>query len=166
MEKYNTQSEIEQLETLAIPVEEHLFDETVHLTGITEFGVSWQDLTTGKVAPPPQGARFVIYFEGTLEGPRIKGKLSGVDFLTVRADGRFILDLHLTITTEDGENIYAHEDGILIPPQDDSRIAGLKLNMHLSTASPQYSWVNQLQVWARGTVDWNTGEVQVRAYAG
>ena len=165
MEKYKTQSDIEQLEAPANAVEEHLFDETVHLTGITEFGVSWQGLTTGKVAPPPQGARFAITFEGTLKGQRIKGEVSGIDFLTVRADGRFVLDLHLTIKTDDGVNIYAHEDGILIPPQDDSGIAQLRLNMQLSTASPQYSWVNELQIWARGTVDWSTGEVHVSAYA-
>jgi hypothetical protein len=40
MEKYNRQPDIERSESPAISVEEHLFEETVHLTGVTEYGVS------------------------------------------------------------------------------------------------------------------------------
>ena len=112
-----------------------------------------------------EGARFDIYFEGSLEGSRIKGDIRGVDYLTVRADGQFILNLHAIIKTDDGVNISIDEDGILLPPEDDSGIAQLKLNMRLNTASPEYSWLNKVQVWVRGTADWNTGEVRVKAYA-
>lgn len=152
------------LNVMAIPVKAELFTEEVMLTGVTEYGISWQDLTTGKVPPPPEGARFDIYFAGTLEGEKVKGSLEGVDFLTVRADGRFLLNLHVTITTDDGEKIALYETGLLIPPQDDSMIAQLQLDMQFTTHSPKYAWLNKIQAWALGDVDWNTGKVTIQAY--
>jgi hypothetical protein len=153
------------MSTVTIPVREHLFSETVHLTGVTEYSISWEELTSGKATLPSEGARFDITFEGTFEGPRLKGNLMGVDFLHVRADGRFQLDMHLNLTTHDGEKIAVYEDGILIPPEDDKRIAQLRLNLRFTTASPRYRWLNQIQGWGRGTVDWNTGQVEVQVYA-
>lgn len=152
-------------QTTAISVSEHLFDEEVHLTGITEYGISWADLTSGQAALPPEGARFDIYFEGTFEGPKLKGTISGVDFLTVRADGRFQLDLHATLTTDDGVKIAVYEDGPLIPPKDERRIAELRLNLEFYSSSPKYAWLNHVQGWARGTVNWNNGEIEVQVYA-
>lgn len=153
------------MQAVTIPIREHLFNETVHLTGVTEYSISWQELTSGQAPLPPEGARFDITFEGSFEGPKLKGTLVGVDFLEVRADGKFQLDMHLNITTHDGEKIAVYEDGILIPPTDDSRIAQLRLNLEFTTSSPKYCWLNQVQGWGRGTVDWNTGEVTVQVYA-
>ena len=153
------------MSTVTIPVREHLFSETVHLTGVTEYGITWEELTSGKATLPPEGARFDITFEGVFEGPKLKGTLTGIDFLHVRADGRFQLDMHLNITTHDGEKIAVYEDGILIPPEDESRIAQLRLNLRFTASSPKYRWLNQIQAWGRGTVDWNTGQVEVQVYA-
>lgn len=152
---------------VTIPVSEHLFDEAVHLTGLTEYGVSWQKLTAGQAVLPPEGARFDIAFEGTFAGPRLKGTITGVDYLHVRADGRFQLDLQATLTLADGEKIAVYEDGILIPPASDdaSRIAQLRLNLRFTTSSPRYAWLNQIQGWGRGTVDWKSGQVAVQVYA-
>ena len=150
---------------VSIPVEAHLFDEAVHLTGLTEYGVSWEELTTGQALLPAQGARFDIAFEGTFEGPKLNGTISGVDYLTVRADGRFQLNLQAVLTTDDGEKIAVYEDGILIPPQDDSMIAQIRLNLEFNASSPKYAWMNQIQGWGRGAVDWNTGQVEVQVYA-
>ncbi|MCB9300399.1 MAG: DUF3237 family protein [Lewinellaceae bacterium] len=158
------ESTMNALEKAGITTQKMLFSETVYLTGITEYGVSWQELTTGQVRPPLEGARFDIAFAGTLEGAKLSGSIEGVDYLTVRADGRFMLDLHLTVTTEDGEKIAVYEDGQLIPPQDGSGIAQLRLCMQFTTASPKYSWLNKIQAWAVGEVDWNTGKVTVQAY--
>ena len=150
---------------VTMPIEAHLFDEVVHLTGLTEYGVSWEKLTTGQAVLPPQGARFDIAFEGTFEGPKLKGTIAGVDYLNVRADGRFQLNLQAVLTTNDGEKLAVYEDGILIPSQDDSMIAQLRLNLEFTASSPQYAWLNQVQGWGRGTVDWNTGQVEVQVYA-
>jgi hypothetical protein len=150
--------------SLVIPVGEHLFDEAVQLTGVTEYGISWQEFVSGQVTPPPEGARFDIAFAGSLEGSKLNGSITGVDFLEVRADGRFLLHIHATITTDDGERIALYEDGLLIPSADGTGIAQLRLNMQFTTSSPKYAWVNQLQVWGRGSVDMAKGEVSVKAY--
>jgi copper(I)-binding protein len=34
----------------------------------------------------------------------------------------------------------------------------------LTTAEPDYAWVNRLQIWARGTVDLDKGEAHVMGY--
>lgn len=152
---------------VTMPVNEHLFDEAVHLTGLTEYSVSWEKLTTGQADLPAEGARFDIAFEGSFEGPKLKGTIVGVDYLQVRADGRFQLDMQASLTTDDGEKIAVYEDGILIAPDpdDEARIAQLRLNFRFTTASPKYAWLNQVQGWGRGTVDWNTGQVEVQVYA-
>lgn len=152
---------------MTMPVSEHLFSEDIHLTGLTEYGLSWEKLTTGQAVLPPEGARFDIAFEGTLAGNKIKGTIAGVDHLTVRADGRFQLDMQAQITTDDGQKIAVHEDGVLIAPDpdDESRIAQLRLNLEFTAFSAKYAWINYVQGWGRGTVDWNTGQVEMQVYA-
>lgn len=159
--------EVAETKQVTIPISEHLFSEDIHLTGLTEYGVSWEKLTTGQTILPPEGARFDIAFEGTLEGPKLKGTIAGVDYLTVRADGRFQLDMQATITTDDGEKISVKEDGVLIAPDadDESRIAQLRLNLEFTAFSPKYAWINHVQGWGRGTVNWNTGGVEMQVYA-
>jgi hypothetical protein len=53
-------------------VGELLYDYTVKLTGMTEYGVSFAALMAGTVAPPPEGARFDAAFEGAANGPKLK----------------------------------------------------------------------------------------------
>ena len=107
-----------------------------------------------------------IAFAGTLEGPKIKGRIEGVDYLLVRADGRPQINLQASITTDDGEKIAVEEDGILFPdPDAGPSMAQLRLNMRLTTASAKYNWVNFLHIWLHGCVDMVKGEVQVKAYA-
>jgi len=143
---------------------DHLFEEDVRLTGITEFGTPWVEFLNGNVAIPHEGARFNISFEGFIDGPRLKGHKKGVDYVYVRADGKFILDIHAEIKTDDGDNIYVHEDGILIPAEDGSAQGELRFTMNFSTSSPRYSWLNRAQVWAAGTVDMEKGVVKIKAY--
>lgn len=150
---------------VTIPIAEHLYNETSYLTRITEYGVGFQELISGRVAPPPEGARFDVAFEGSIEGEKLKGAIAGVDFAEVRADGRFQLHVHAEITTDDGEKISFFADGILVPPEGDTSVVSLRYNVRLTTSSPKYSWVNQLQVWVRGNVDLNSGEIGVKAYA-
>ncbi len=141
---------------------ERLFHETGRLTGISEFGVSWENLLKGEATLPPQGARFDITIEGRLEGERVTGKLTGIDYLVVRPDGYFDLNLYVTITTDDGATIAMHETGTLIRREDGP--AELFLNMRLSTAHKKYDWLNATPVWGRGTVDPATGEIDVTAF--
>jgi hypothetical protein len=141
----------------------YLFEEVIQLTRITEFGISWDDLINSKVEIPPQGARFDLAFEGKVVGEKINGSIKGIDYLEVRADGKFTLNIHAIIVTDDGETISVKEDGVSTP--DPSGIAKLNLNMDFYTASEKYSWVNNIQVWSVGEVNMATGEVKVSGYS-
>jgi hypothetical protein len=145
-------------------VGELLYDYTVRLTGMTEYGVSFEALMAGTAAPPPEGARFDLPFEGASDGPKLKGKVVGVDYLRIRADGRFDLHIHAEITTDDGQKISLHADGVALP-QAGSPVAGLRENVTLFTSSKAYSWVNGLQVWATGTVDLAERVVRIKGYS-
>lgn len=147
-----------------ITVGEQLYEYTAKITGMTEFGVSFADLMAGTTAPPPEGARFDVIFAGTSTGPKLKGEVAGVDYVRVRADGRFDLHIHAEITTHDGHKISLHADGVALP-QPGSPIAGLRENVTLFTSSKAYSWVNGLQVWATGTVDLAEQVVRIAGYS-
>ncbi len=147
-----------------ISVGEHLYDLTVNFTKVTEYGVSLDALVAGKATPPPEGARFDVAFEGVVRGPKLRGTVAGVDYIHVRADGRFQLHIHAEITTEDGEKIAYYADGVATPEEGTS-VAQLRENVTLTTSSHAYAWVNQLQVWVRGTADLAKQQVNVKGYA-
>jgi len=141
---------------------ELLFEEEVSLTEITEYGISWDDLISDKAKIPPQGARFDIAFEGKIFGEKLNGFIKGFDYLEVRADGNFSLNIYALIITDDGEMISFKEDGILSPGDNGS--AKLNLNMRFSSASPQYNWLNKKQVWGIGEVNMIEGKVTVKGF--
>lgn len=148
----------------SIDVGDRLYEVTVRVTNVTEFGVSLDALLAGEVSPPPEGARFDLAFEGASSGPRLKGEVAGVDYLHVRADGRFQLHVHAALTTEDGANVSIFADGVALP-REGSPIADLRENVTLTTSSEAYSWVNGLQIWAQGTIDLDKQEVKLTGYA-
>ena len=147
-----------------IEVGELLYEYSVKITGVTEYGVSFESLMAGTVAPPPEGARFDVAFEGASHGPKLKGKVTGVDYVRVRADGRFQLHIHAEISADDGQKIALHADGVAIPRPGSSN-ADLRENVSLSTSSKNYTWVNVLQVWGIGTVDLADQVVHVKGYS-
>ena len=141
---------------------EQLYEYTLKITGVTEYGASLQAVLAGEAPPPPSGLRVDIAFEGTATG-RLAGAVRGVDYANLRADGRGELDIKAAITTSDGEMIALVADGVIIP-HPGSPVALLRENVKLTTASAAYSWVNPLQIWGIGTVDLAAGEIKVRAY--
>jgi hypothetical protein len=80
--------------TGSIKVGELLCEVVVNFTKITDYGVSLPEFMSGSVAIPPEGARFDAAYQGTFLGPRISGTVEGVDYLHIRADGRFDLHIH------------------------------------------------------------------------
>ena len=62
-----------------IEVGDLLYEYTVKFTEVTEYGVSLEALMAGEAAPPVEGARFDVAFEGESTGPRLKGNVKGVD---------------------------------------------------------------------------------------
>ena len=143
---------------------EILFEEDIHLTNITEFGIKWNELTKDIVVPGPEGARFNLDFEGRVYGPDIKGTIKGTDYLEVRADGKFMLNIHAVIVTDDDKRISVQEDGILYPGKDGK--AHIQLNLQFSTHHREYEWMNSIQGWALCEVDMVRGQVRVKVYRG
>jgi Protein of unknown function (DUF3237) len=143
---------------------ELLYKVTLNITGIKEYGVSFAALTAGQAPPPVEGARFDVAFEGTATGPKLNGAAEGIDYVRVRANGRLELHIHESIRTEDGQNIAAHGDGVAILRPGRS-IADLRVSMTLFNSSKDYTWLDQLQVWAVGTIDLAKQVIEATAYS-
>jgi hypothetical protein len=150
---------------VTMPVGEYLYNTRLQLTGFTDYGVSLQDINSGRAAPPPQGARIDITFEGVIQGEKVNGTMRGVDYLNVRADGRFELCLRAEITTDDGARIAFYADAIAYPTPGAPGIVQIRESAKLTTAAPAYEWVNTLMIWITGYVDMNVGRLDLHAYA-
>ena len=143
---------------------ELIYEAEIHFTGTVEYGVSMDALSSRQVPVPLAGARFDQTFDGILRGPKLSGKISGTDYLYVRADGLFQLHLHAQVTTDDGSKISMSSEGISIQIPGE-KLAQLRATVSLFTASEAYSWLNKLRLWAVGTFDPVKGEALIRAYA-
>ena len=148
----------EQPEGELIYVADFRFTQTV------EYGVGMRDLSSGKTPIPLEGARFDQAFQGELHGPRLRGKISGTDYLCVRADGLFQLHLHARLTTDDGVNIAFSSSGVSLQTEDE-KVTKLRAAVSLFSSDEAYRWVNKLQLWALGTLDPVKGTARVRAYS-
>lgn len=144
-----------------LPVEQ-LYELTLQVTRVVEYGASLEALTSGQAAPPAEGARFDVYFEGPVAGTKVSGSLTGVDYLYLRAGGRLELHVHAEITTDGGQRIAVAADGVAMG---EAPVLQIRENVTLTTCHPEYSWVNPIQVWARGTVDLAKGEIRLAGYA-
>jgi hypothetical protein len=146
----------------AIEVGDLLYEYRVKITGMTEFGFSFGALMSGEAAPPPEGARFDVAFEGSSVG-KLTGTVAGIDHLRLRADGRFDLDIRGTITTHDGHMISLAADGVCLPTPGNP-VAALRENVTLFTSAKEYAWLNTLQIWGIGTVDLAEQVVHIKGY--
>lgn len=122
---------------------EKIYESDVDITGVTDYGLTMEDVLAGRKAVPPQGARYDLAFAGLMKG-RISGSMRGVDYLAVRADGRMDLGLRGTIETNDGSRIAFSADGVATPREGEPvcrpgrqhtarhRRAGLLMGQHTS----------------------------------
>ena len=133
------------------------------ITQVVEYGASSDAVLSGQV-PPPEGARFDFYLDGPVSGPKLQGTFRGVDYIYFRADGRADLHIHGEITTGDGKKVALEAGGVAIA-QEGSPVFQLREHVSLMSNHPELSWVNAIEVWARGEVDVSTGLVHVEAYA-
>jgi len=141
---------------------EKIYEYDLDVTGVTDYGVSLEAILTGKEKVPPQGARIDVAFEGRAKG-RLAGRVRGVDYLRMRADGRVDLDIRAVVETDDGCRIALSADGVAVPRAAEP-IADLLENVILSTAATDYAWVNTRQVWGVGTVNFSAGKIHIDAY--
>ena len=141
---------------------EPLYEYVLRVTGVVEYGASLQAIVGGKAAPPPQGAQFDISFEGSIDGPKLKGSVRGVDYANIRADGRVDLHIHELFDLTDGGKVAVFADGI--GTLDAKGILHLRENVSCKSSSPAYVWVNSVQVWGIGTANLAAGEIRVKGY--
>ena len=143
---------------------ELIYEYTPRVTQIIEYGTSAEAILMRTTPPPSEGARLDLCLEGPVIAGRLKGSVTGVDYLNVRADGRAELHIHGHITLDDGKKVALQAGGVAIPEQG-SPILQLREHVNLTSNHPALAWVNTTEVWARGTVDVSTGQVHLRAYA-
>ena len=141
---------------------EKIYEYDLDVTGMTDYGVSLDAILSGEKEIPAQGVRIDIAFEGHAQG-RIAGRVRGVDYARMRADGRIDLDIRGTIETDDGHRIALSADGVAMPRADEP-IADLSENVCLTPAAEEYAWVNTRQIWGSGTVNFEAGKVHIEAY--
>ena len=144
---------------------ELIYEYTPNVTRIVEYGASAEAVLMRTSPPPEEGARLDLHLEGPVIAGRLQGTVTGVDYLSVRADGRVELHIHAHITLEDGKKIALEAEGVATPEGDDSPILQLREHVKLTSNHTELAWVNTTEVWARGTVDVSTGQVHLRAYA-
>lgn len=141
---------------------EKIYEYDLDVAGVTDYGVTLPSIISGQSKIPPQGARIDVAFAGPATG-RLTGRVTGVDYLRIRADGRIDLDIRATIETKDGHRIALSADGVGMPRAAEP-IADLYENVSLTTAAESYAWVNTRQVWGVGTVNFATGKIHIDAY--
>ena len=141
---------------------EKIYEYDLDVTGMTDYGVSLDAILSGKEKIPPQGVRIDVAFEGHARG-RLAGRVRGIDYSRMRADGRIDLDIRAIVETADGHRIALSADGVATPRAAEP-IADLFENVSLSTAAEEYVWVNTRQVWGVGTVNFAVGKIHIEAY--
>ena len=112
----------------------------------------------------PYGERRIInILGGTVEGPRLNGKVlpGGADWQIVRADGVVHLHARYTIETDAGGRILVDADGYRHgPPEVMERLARdetvdpalyyFRTMMRFETSDPASSWLNRILAIGRG----------------
>lgn len=97
----------------------------------------------------PQGTRTIVAVSGgTFEGEKLKGTIAaspGGDWLTVRSDGTFKLDVRLTLLTHDGAPILMSYTGF------GTRENGIRSAPSFETGDERYTWLNSIQGVGIGT---------------
>ena len=141
---------------------EKIYEYDLDVTGMTDYGITLEAILSGQARVPLQGARIDVAFEGRATG-RLTGRVRGIDYLRMRADGRVDLDIRAIGETEDGHRIALSADGVAMPRAAEP-IADLRENVSLTTAAENYAWVNTRLVWGVGTVNLAAGKIHIDAY--
>lgn len=141
---------------------EKIFELDLDVTGVTDCGITLEAALSGRTPIPPQGIRLDVAFEGRALG-RVTGRVRGVDYIRMRADGRMDLGVRSVMETDDGHRIALSADGVATPHTSDP-VADLFENIELITLAARYQWVNTRQVWGVGAVDFAAGKIHIDAY--
>jgi len=123
------------------------------LAGILKFGAT------------PYGERRIInILGGTVDGPKLKGKIlpGGADWQIVRADGVVDLRARYTVESDAGGHILVNSEGLRHGPPEimaalardetvDPALYYFRAFMRFKTADPAASWLNRILAIGRGS---------------
>lgn len=122
----------------SIPVE-HLF--TLNITADLDGAF--------KIYNGPAGRRMIAGITGgTFSGPRINGTIApttGADWVTVRPDKSFRIDVRMILVTDDDVPIYMNYTGVMENGQ-------LRTAPSFEAGDERYTWLNNIQAVGIGTM--------------
>jgi hypothetical protein len=104
----------------------------------------------------PTGTRMIFeVVSADVEGERLRGQLKGAaaaDWLLIGPHGTAMLDVRVTLETDDGADIYLHYHG----RSDVSAGIRFPLTIYVAplfeTGDPRYAWLNRVQAVGKGVV--------------
>ena len=120
-------------------------------------------LPTVEIGAVPEGEMVNFPFAGRVSGPKLSGKLEGVDYVLIRPDGVGLLHVHGVITTDSGDRISIEVSAFAT----DSKKKGLndiKGVVTFRTSAKEYAWLNSTQGVEEGYADMKLGKIDVRVY--
>jgi hypothetical protein len=113
---------------------------------------------------------------GTITGTRVRGQVqqgSGGDWFLLRRDGAGLLDVRITIRTDDGALIYMRYEGILAGVGLPRLLAGedlppneyyFRTTPYFETSSEKYAWLNKIVTVGVGQLELSKGWVGYTVY--
>lgn len=119
----------------------------------------------------PNGDRRIVYVTGgSFEGPHLRGEVlpGGGDWLLRRPDGVSVLDVRITLRTDDEALIYMTYRGLMHglpthPGESETEERYFRTTPSFETAAEQYAWLNRIV--AVGVGEGRQGGVGYRVYA-
>jgi hypothetical protein len=120
-------------------------------------------LPTVEIGPVPEGEIVNYPFAGRVSGPKISGKLEGVDYVLIRPDGVGLLHVHGVITTDKGDQI-SIEVSAFATDSKEKGLNDIKGVVTFRTSSTEFAWLNSTQGVEQGYADMKLGEIDVKVY--
>jgi hypothetical protein len=130
-----------------------IFQITLTVSSVTDLGQT-----------PMGGRKIAQVSAGEFSGDRLRGKVMaapGGDWLLLRPDGVLMLDVRLTLETDDGHHIYMSYRGLRHGPKDvidqlnkgqnvDPALYYFRMSTTFETSSEKYGWLNRIIAVATG----------------
>jgi len=141
---------------------EQLYELNLRISSNKGFGVGLEAILAGEPLPPA-GVRFDIALTGKSTG-KVAGAAETMGYFFIRGDGSFQLHVHGAIETDDGTRIAISSVGTS-EPSETLGLVELSEDVELHTGFPEFAWVNDVSVSARGIMNMGTGRLVTRGYA-
>lgn len=152
------------MSTRSSPLGDLLFTKIIRGRKSVEYVSNMDDIRSGKVPPPLQGARVDGHVDLTFLGPRLKGTGTAIDYANYRADGMIELHIHEEITTHDGAKISGFATGTG-RWEEGTKFFQLREEATFSTGAPAYAWLNTVRAWGFRKADETVDGMRVDFYS-